>query len=247
MKQNTFYQTFILDIIFVIAIIALVMFVRLQAQENLALIKGFIPQVGELQGSLSASNLTNYDVAATEKLVGDFGTIVNQTLLMYLLLLPLGLIIIWVLTQGLIFRKLAGTSLLRFFLYTLPFLISVFAFTVFSFDILSWILMSELFFGWGWFVLSFIAVVVLSYFGFVGCVEHKYSFNKVFIIGLNKLGKIWGGFLLFLLNAFVVYLLIALIYVFTVIDYNLILLVLITLIFLALMNWQRKTLIKLVE
>lgn len=243
--KNNFYQTFVLDIIFVVAIVALVMFVRLQAEENLALIKGFIPQVGELQGNLASSNLTTYDAAATEKLVGDFGSVVNQTLLMYLVLLPLGLIIIWVFTQGLIFRKLAGTSLFRFLLYTLPFLISVFAFTVFSFDVLSWILMGELFFGWGWFVLSLIAVIVLSYFGFIGCVEHKYNFNKVFIIGLNKLGKLWLRSLLFLLNALGVYVLLALIYVFIVIEYNLILLVLITLIFLALMNWQRNHLIKL--
>lgn len=245
MKQkNNFYQTFVLDIIFVVAVISLVMFVRLQAQENLALIKDFIPQVGELQGNLAASNLTTYDAAATEKLVGDFGSVVNETLLMYLVLLPLGLIVIWIFTHGLIFKKLAGTSLFRFFLYTLPFMIAVFAFTVFSFDILAWILMGELFFGWAWFVLSLIAVIVLSYFAFIGCVEHKYNFNKVFIIGLNKLNRVWWRFLLFLISAFIVYLLIALIYVFIVIEYNLILLVLITLIFLAWMNWQRNNLIE---
>ena len=55
MKTKNFYKSFILDIIFVVGIMALFMFVRLEAQNNLAQIKDYIPEVTKLQTDLSKS------------------------------------------------------------------------------------------------------------------------------------------------------------------------------------------------
>src|SRR3989344_1575678 len=123
-KQN--YKPFLLDVSLVSLVTALLVLVREIMKYYMEKIQIYIPQINELSATLSTQNLTSYNPEQVESTLNLVNAYIQRIEILQYIILPLTIIILWILLQGLVWKLINKTSFKRFAIVSIPFLASLF-------------------------------------------------------------------------------------------------------------------------
>ena len=74
----------------------------------------YIPQINELSATLSTQNLTSYNPEQVESTLNLVNAYIQRIEILQYIILPLTIIILWILLQGLVWKLINKTSFKRF-------------------------------------------------------------------------------------------------------------------------------------
>src|SRR3989344_5625264 len=127
------YKPFLLDSVLVSLITVLLVLTREIMKYYLDKIQTYIPQINELSTTLSTQNLTSYNPEQVESTLNLVNTYIQRIEILQYLILPLTIILLWILLQGLVWKLINKTSFKRFAIVSIPFLASL-LFLVISYE-----------------------------------------------------------------------------------------------------------------
>ncbi len=224
-------------------LVGLVYVVRITAEKMLVDLKSYLPELNQIQQELIASNLT---AEVNTAVIDSASRLSYYALGLYMIVLPLGIYLLFLIFEGLAWKELRNVSWKRIALLNL---VNAFAFLIFVLAFLDFLSYFSFGVGWvnGWILLLVsVLVSIVLYFNFVAFCR-SYNLRNVFVHGLNKLRRTWHWFVLFLICSFLLVLLVGLIYVFIVLSVSLIILIILSLVFVVLTNLLRMKLFKVLK
>src|SRR3989344_3288885 len=217
-KQN--YKPFLLDVSLVSLVTALLVLVREIMKYYMEKIQIYIPQINELSATLSTQNLTSYNPEQVESTLNLVNAYIQRIEILQYIILPLTIIILWILLQGLVWKLINKTSFKRFAIVSIPFLASLFLLVINLINIQARILYGDegsiLLF-----TISLILFLIISYETFIFYAINK-PFKAILQFSIKNLKKLALRFSLLLFTSFLLLITIALIYVFSFVKINII-------------------------
>ena len=261
------YKPFLLDTLLVSLITVLLVLTREIMKYYLDKIQTYIPQINELSTTLSTQNLTSYNPEQVESTLNLVNTYIQRIEILQYLILPLTIILLWILLQGLVWKLINKTSFKRFAIVSIPFLASLFFLVINLINIQARILYGDegsiLLF-----VISLILFLIITYETFIYCTINKpfkktklqfsiknlklafiYTINQQSILhfSIKNLKKLALRFSLLLFISFLLLITIALIYISTYVKINIIIPSIIAIILIFILNIQRINLIERIK
>src|SRR3989344_8398191 len=239
------YKPFLLDTLLVSLITVLLVLTREIMKYYLDKIQTYIPQINELSTTLSTQNLTSYNPEQVESTLNLVNTYIQRIEILQYLILPLTIILLWILIQGLVWKLINKTSFKRFAIVSIPFLASLFFLVINLINIQARILYGDegsiLLF-----VISLILFLIITYETFIYCTINK-PFKAILQFSIKNLKKLALRFSLLLFISFLLLITIALIYIFTYVKINIIIPSIIAIILIFILNIQRINLIERIK
>jgi len=236
------YKPFLLDTLLVSLITVLLVLTREIMKYYLDKIQTYIPQINELSTTLSTQNLTSYNPEQVESTLNLVNTYIQRIEILQYLILPLTIILLWILLQGLVWKLINKTSFKRFAIVSIPFLASLFFLVINLINMQAMILYGDQT-SISLFIISLILFLIISYETFIFYTINK-PFKKTIEFSLKNLKKLILRFSLILLTSFLLLITIALIYIFTYVKINIITTSIIAVILILILNIQRLNLIQ---
>ncbi len=240
LKQN--YKTFLLDILLVSLITTLLVLVREIMKYYMDKIQTYIPQINELSTTLSTQNLTSYNPEQVESTLNLVNTYIQRIEILQYIILPLTIILLWILLQGLVWKLINKTSFKRFAVVSIPFLASLFFLIINLINMQAMILYGDQA-SIPLFIISMILFLIISYETFIFYAINK-PFKTTLQFSIKNLKKLILRFLLLLLISFLLLITISLIYIFTYVKINIIIPSIIAVMLILILNIQRLNLMQ---
>src|SRR3989344_6317479 len=217
-KQN--YKPFLLDILLVSLITTILFLTREIMKYYMDKIQNYIPQINELSATLSTQNLTSYNPEQVESTINIVNSYIQRIEILQYILLPLTIILLWILLQGLVWKLINKTPFKRFAIVSIPFLASLFFLVINLINMQARILYGDEI-SILLFTISLILFLVISYESFIFYTLNK-PFKTLLKFSLHNFKKLLPRFILFLFTGSILLIMIALIYIFTYVKINII-------------------------
>lgn len=181
--------TFLLDLVFTAGILGFFYWMREWMAGVIAQINTLGPALAQLEQEAATESFTANSVAALE----GINSLATNTLLVNQVIMPIFLIVLFIVTQMLVWKYLNKTPFVRFASYSiLPFVLFLLFGSMFL-ELLMWAFM-YLDFSWFWFIVVILLLLFTSYYALVWNVHWKDGIKKLF-----KRRQVIGPYLLLVL------------------------------------------------
>ena len=239
-------KIFLLDLLFTILLISLLVGIRIESKKYFEQVQSFSPEVTKVQELVNTKEASEKDLEQADQTLNTIDNILSKSLWLNSIFFPLGIFLLWILLEGLVWNSLTGIKFKMFVLYSLLPTLLFFSFTLYFLQYLSLALYNDttasLFLLLG--LAAFLGAVI--YFTLISFVRSE-SLKNNFNIAKKNLKRLILP-LLFLLFSLIVYLfLIILIFIFSYVQVSFILPGILLFFVIVLLNYQREYYIKKVK
>lgn len=241
MKLNKHLST-ILSILTVILIPFFLYLTRNLLKSSLEKLQEYTPQLMQLQSDLSTKNLTLAETITLQNQVHTIEFATQKALAINYILLPLGIFIIWLITEGISWKLKNKTKLKLFTFYSIPLFIILYLFILQLLNFLSSLLYyteSNIYL----LIASGILLLIITYITFISTTLNK-TLKQNLLFAKTNLKYLIIPFIFFTLSSTLVLATIIIIYIFLSADYSILIPFIFLILLTLLLIWQKNRLIK---
>jgi len=236
------YLSIILSILTVILIPFFLYLTRRLLKSFLDKLSEYSPQLMQLQLDLATKNLTISETLTIQEQVHTIEFATQKALAINYLLLPIGIFLIWILTEGISWKINNKTKLKLFTLCSIPLFIVLYLFILQLLNFLSSLIYYTEY-NIYLLVASGILLLILTYISFISVtLKEKLKHNLLF--AKTNLKYLLLPFIFFTLSSTLILITIIIIYIFLSADYSILTPFIVLIALTILLIWQKNRLIK---
>src|SRR3989338_1075935 len=239
MKFKKYFPT-LLSILTVILIPYFLYKIRNLLKFTIESLSNYSPRLLDLQNSLT-TNITLQETLNIQNELSSIHFATQKALAINYFLLPIGIILIWILTEGFSWKIKNKVKLSTFTLYSLPLFILLYLFILQLLELISAVFFYTEF-NIIYLLISGLFLLVYSYIAFISL-----SVKKNFMQNLRAAKdniRLFPEFFLFIITTVLVLISMIIIYIFLSADYSIIIPFIVLIILTLLLIWQKNRLIK---